>query len=151
EVPPSLLARRAEWETEQANMPAQQLEFVQRMTRELAGQRVLAMGTSNMFYTAAKRGLEEGITGTFAPNSVVMGGGGAKGVPLPDDCEEVICKFFGVERMISSYGMTELNAQAIQCSHNKYHMPPWAAVYQLDLDSGRPLPRQGVQQGRAAF
>ena len=151
EVPPSLLARRGEWEKEQANMPAQQLEFVERMTRELAGQRVLAMGTSNMFYTAAKRGLEAGITGSFAPNSVVMGGGGAKGVPLPDDCDEVICKFFGVERMTSSYGMTELNCHAVRCEHEKYHMAPFVTVFLLDLDTGRPLPRKGVQQGRAAF
>jgi hypothetical protein len=151
DVPPSLLARRAEWETAQKSMPAQQLAFVQRMVEELRGQRVFVMGTSNLLYAAAKRGLDEGVTGSFAPNSVFMGGGGAKGVPLPDDLEEVICKFFGTDRMISAYGMTELNAQAIQCSHNKYHQLPWAIVYQLDLDTGRPLPRKGVQTGRAAF
>ena len=52
------------------------------------------MSTSNLLYAAAKRGLEEGLSGVFAANSVFMGGGGAKGVPLPDDLEEVICKFF---------------------------------------------------------
>lgn len=151
DVPPSLLARRAEWEQSQKDMAARQLEFVDRMVKQLRGERVFAMGTSNMFYAVAKRGLEEGISASFAPDSVLMGGGGAKGVPLPDDLEEVICKFFGFERMTSGYGMTEMNSFAILCEHDHYHVLPWVTVYQLDLDTGRPLPRDGVRTGRAAF
>ena len=79
-------------------MPDQQLAFVNRMIKELQGQRVFVMSTSNLLYAAAKRGLDEGLSGTFAPDSVFMGGGGAKGVPLPDDLEEVVCKFFGTDR-----------------------------------------------------
>jgi hypothetical protein len=98
DVPASLLARREEWARVQEAMPAQQLEFVNRMVKELQGQRVFVMSTSNLLYAAAKRGLEEGLSGVFAPDSVFMGGGGAKGVPLPDDLEETICKFFNTER-----------------------------------------------------
>ena len=90
DVPPSLLARREEWAQVQKDMPAQQLEFVNRMIKQLQGHRVFVMSTSNLLYAAAKRGLEEGLSGVFAPDSVFMGGGGAKGVPLPDDLEEVI-------------------------------------------------------------
>lgn len=151
DVPPSLLARREEWERSQAEAPARQMEFINRMVTELTGQRVFAMGTSNMFYAVAKRGLEEGIRASFSPDSVLMGGGGAKGVPLPDDLEEVICGFFGFERMTSGYGMTEMNSFSILCEHDHYHMLPWVTVYQLDLESGQPLPRKGVQTGRAAF
>ncbi|MFM5930486.1 MAG: hypothetical protein ACKOPQ_06225 [Novosphingobium sp.] len=151
DVPASLLARREEWERSQAEAPARQMAFINRMVTELTGQRVFAMGTSNMFYAVAKRGLEEGIRASFSPDSVLMGGGGAKGVPLPDDLEEVICSFFGFERMTSGYGMTEMNSFAILCEHDHYHMLPWVTVYQLDLDSGQPLPRTGVQTGRAAF
>lgn len=151
DVPASLLARREEWERSQADMPIRQMEFINRMVSELRGQRVFAMGTSNMFYAVAKKGLEEGIRASFSPDSVLMGGGGAKGVPLPDDLEEVICGFFGFERMTSGYGMTEMNSFSILCEHDHYHMLPWVTVYQLDLDSGQPLPRKGVQQGRAAF
>lgn len=151
DVPPSLLARRDEWEKAQAEMPVRQMEFIHRMVQELKGERVFAMGTSNMFYAVAKRGLEEGIQASFAPDSVLMGGGGAKGVPLPDDLEDVICGFFGFERMTSGYGMTEMNSFSILCDHDHYHMLPWVTVFQLDLDSGQPLPRQGVQTGRAAF
>lgn len=151
DVPASLLARREEWERQQKDMPAQQLAFVQRMVKELAGERVFVMSTSNLLYSVAKRGLEEGISGVFAPDSVFMGGGGAKGVPLPDDLEEVICKFFNTDRMISSYGMTEMNSFSVLCDHDRYHILPWVTPYLLDLDSGQPLPRVGKQTGRASF
>ncbi len=151
DVPPSLLARREEWEKQQAEMPAQQLDFVNRMVKELAGERVFVMSTSNLLYQVAKRGLEEGISGVFAPDSVFMGGGGAKGVPLPDDLEEVIEAFFNTKRMISSYGMTEMNSFSVLCDHDRYHMLPWVTPFLLDLDSGQPLPRSGTQTGRAAF
>ncbi len=151
DVPASLLARRDEWEQAQKDMPNQQLAFVNRMISELQGQRVFVMSTSNLLYAAARRGLEEGLSGVFAPNSVFMGGGGAKGVPLPDDLEEVICKFFNTDRMISAYGMTEMNSFSVQCDHDRYHVLPWVTVFLLDLDSGQPLPRHGKQTGRAAF
>jgi hypothetical protein len=151
DVPPSLLARREEWERAQKDMPAQQLEFVTRMINQLQGQRVFVMSTSNLLYTAAKRGLEQGLSGVFAPDSVFMGGGGAKGVPLPDDLEEVICRFFNTKRMISSYGMTEMNSFSVLCDHDRYHILPWVTVFLLDLETGQPLPRKGKQTGRAAF
>jgi hypothetical protein len=151
EVPPALLARRAEWEQAQRNMPAQQSAFIRRSTEALRGKRVLAMGTSAMFYSVAKRGLEDGLRNAFSSDSVVMGGGGAKGVPLPADCDQVICEFFGTEQLRSAYGMTEMNSFSISCEQQKYHVLPWMAVYLLDLETGRPLPRQGVQTGRAAF
>jgi len=151
DVPASLLARREEWEKSQKEMPGQQLAFVQRMVKELAGERVFVMSTSNLLYAVAKRGLEEGITGVFAPDSVFMGGGGAKGVPLPDDLEEVVCKFFNTPRMISSYGMTEMNSFSVQCEHDRYHVLPWVTIYLLDLETGQPLPRKGKQTGRASF
>jgi acyl-CoA synthetase (AMP-forming)/AMP-acid ligase II len=151
DVPPALLARRAEWEQQQKDMPAQQLAFVNQMIGKLQGERVFVMSTSNLLYAAAKRGLDEGLSGVFAPDSVFMGGGGAKGVPLPDDLEEVVEKFFNCKRMISAYGMTEMNSFSVLCEHDRYHVLPWVTVYLLDLESGQPLARKGEQTGRAAF
>ncbi|MEZ5742285.1 MAG: hypothetical protein R3D89_00800 [Sphingomonadaceae bacterium] len=151
DVPPALLARREEWEQQQKDMPAQQLAFVNRMVSELAGERVFVMSTSNLLYQVARRGLDEGVSGVFAPDSVFMGGGGAKGVPLPDDLEEVICKFFNTDRMISAYGMTEMNSFSVLCEHDRYHVLPWVTPFLLDLETGQPLPRTGKQEGRAAF
>ncbi len=151
DVPPSLLARRGEWEAEQKDMPAQQTEFLLRKTRELQGQRVLSMGMTVMLYSVARRGLEEGMKAAFGPGSAVMGGGGAKGVVLPADHKQVIGRFFGAERMRVSYGMTELNTMLLNCEHDRYHLLPWVIPYLLDIQTGQPLPRKGKQQGRAAF
>jgi hypothetical protein len=151
DVPSALLARREQWQQEQQNLPGQASAFLLRVTSELNGQRVFAMGTSHMFYQVARQGLDEGVRGHFAPGSVVMGGGGAKGVPLPDDCEKVICEFFGAERMTQAYGMTELNSFSVLCEHDRYHVLPWVTVFLLDVESGQPLPRHGLRQGRAAF
>jgi hypothetical protein len=151
DVPPALLARRPEWEQIQKDMPAQQSAFIRRVTQELRGKRVCAMGLTNMFYAVAKRGLEEGARGMFTPDSIVMAGGGAKGVSLPDDCDKVICEFFGSDRITASYGMTEMNSMSLLCERDKYHVLPWVTVYLLDLDTGQPLPRSGMQTGRASF
>lgn len=151
DVPPALLARRAEYEANQKDMPAQQTAFVLEMIEKLRGERVLALGLTNLFYGVAKRGLDEGLRASFAPGTRVMGGGGAKGVVLPDNAEAVICDFFGVDRIGGSYGMTEMNAMMIACEHGVYHVQPWVAVFQLDVDSGQVLPRQGTRTGRAAF
>jgi len=151
EIPPALLARRAEWEQAQKDLPAQASAFILRVAKELRGQRVFAMGTSHMFYQVAKQGLADGVRGEFAPGSVVMGGGGAKGMALPEDTEEVIGEFFGAERMTQAYGMTEMNSFSVLCEHDHYHVLPWVTVFLLDLETGKPLPRKGVQTGRAAF
>ncbi len=151
DVPESLLERRGELEAMQRDMPAQQSAFIREMTEKLRGQRVIALGTTSMFYEVARRGLEEGIRGVFTPDSVVMGGGGAKGMVLPDNVDDIILDFFGVSRLRMSYGMTEMNAFSITCEHNRYHFLPWLTVFVLDRDSGQPLPRGGVQTGRAAF
>jgi hypothetical protein len=151
DVPENLLARRGEWEALQRDLPATQSAFIKGAVQALRGQRIFAMGTTAMFYNVARQGLEEGVRGAFAPGSVLMGGGGAKGVALPEDAEQVIKDFFGIGWMQSSYGMTEMNAFSVLCEHDRYHLAPWVAPFILDGESGKPLPRQGVQTGRAAF
>jgi hypothetical protein len=49
-----------------------------------------------------------------------------------------------------SYGMTELNTYNIACSKGVYHVFPWNIPMVLDPD-GTPLPRTGVQTGRAGY
>ena len=151
EVPESLLARRAELERMQRDTPAQQSEFIRTVAQDLRGKRVFAMGTSHMFYEVAKRGLEEGVRGLFTPDSRLLGGGGAKGMELPANLEEILKDFFGVPTVRMCYGMTELNSFSMTCEHNRYHFLPWLTVFVLDHDTGKSLPRSGVQTGRAAF
>ncbi len=151
DVPENLLARRGELEAMQREAPARQAAFIQEMVDQLKGQKVFAMGTTPMFYQIAQAGLEAGVRQVFSPDSVVMGGGGAKGMVLPENVNEVILEFFGARKMCASYGMTELNTFFVSCEHNHYHFVPWVTPFVLDRDSGQPLPRSGVQTGRAAF
>jgi hypothetical protein len=151
DVPETLLARRGELEDMQKNASAHQSAFIRNVANELKGKRVFAMGTTNMFYDVAKRGLEEGTRGVFTPDSTVMGGGGHKGVVQAPDTEEVIKAFFGVPRLKMCYGMTEMNSFSPTCEHGSYHFLPWVTVIVLDHETGKPLPRSGVQTGRASF
>jgi hypothetical protein len=151
DVPDTLLARRAEWEALQRAAPAQQAAFLRNIVEELRGQRVFALGLTTLFYEIAKRGLEDGVQGRFADDSVIVGGGGAKGMVLPDDADEVIKRFFGIKALRGGYGMTEQNYFYTTCEYDRFHAPPWVIVYLLDPESGQPLPRRGVQTGRAGF
>ena len=150
DVPETLLARRAEWERLAAEIPNRQAAFIREQVPQLAGQRVFALGITTLFYEIARSGLKEGVRAEFAPNSVVVAGGGGKGVVLPPDADEVIRSFFGVE-VHGAYGMTEQNFYLNTCEHQRLHIPPWVTVLLLDPDSGTPLPRRGVQTGRASF
>jgi hypothetical protein len=95
--------------------------------------------------------LSRGLRSVFAPGSIVHTGGGAKGIVLPDDWEKQVQEFAGVPKLINSYGMSELMAHNYLCGFDRYHFQPWLIPYVLDPDTGIPLPRQGVQTGRAAF
>ena len=151
DVPESLLARKAEWEALQARIPQMQSDFIRKSIPELAGERVLALGITAMFWEIARDGLAAGTRAQFAPGSAVMGGGGAKGMVLPDDFLETIESFFGVERMNDGYGMTEQSGFMVSCEAGRFHVAPWVTLYLLDPESGAVLPREGTQAGRAAF
>src|SRR3712207_8489650 len=45
-----------------------------------SGRRVFVMGSYNLLHELAGEGLSRGISGVFAPDSVVASGGGAKGI-----------------------------------------------------------------------
>ena len=151
EIPQNLLARREEWERMQQEIPARQSAFIRQVVPELAGQRVFVLGVTSLFYPIAVQGLEAGVRGQFAPGSVVMGGGGAKGTVLPDDADAVIEAFFGVPGVRGGYGMTEQNWFLTSCEAGRFHLPPWVTLFLLDPQTGAPLPREGVQTGRAGF
>lgn len=151
EIPANLLARRADWEELQKAAPQQQAAFIREVGAGLRGKRVLALGITSIFYPIAKQGLEDGVRCEFGPGSAVMGGGGAKGTVLPDNADQVIAEFFGVERVRGGYGMTEQNWFLTSCEHERFHLPPWVTLFLLDPETGAPLPRAGMQTGRAAF
>ena len=90
--------------------------------------------------------------GSFHPNMLVRGGGGTKGVKLPEDYREQIFAFYGVTRQPRSYGMSEIMPSAPMCEAGRYHQAPWVAVFVLDQSGEKLLEQRGKNVvGRAAF
>jgi hypothetical protein len=151
QIDPKLLARKDEFLAIQARRPQEMAEFFTRLTRELAGKRVFMIGAYNLMYEVAAAGLERGMRGVFAPDSAILTGGGLKGFVLPDGYMDVIEDFLGVDRIQEGYGMSEISALHWACDEGRYHVQPWVIPFVLDPETSRPLPRAGVQTGRAAF
>jgi hypothetical protein len=150
-ISPALLARKEKVDAFQKQMPALMADFLDRKIDELKGRQVFLSGTWNILYNLAEAGLAKGLRKVFAPTSVVLTGGGAKGMTPPDNWVEVIAEFMGVERVRMAYGMTETHAQHGMCEHGRYHIAPWVILCMLDPDTSEPLPRTGIVTGRAAF
>jgi hypothetical protein len=87
----------------------------------------------------------------LAPGSLVRSFGGLKGQPAAADMEKTILRFTGATMLGNGYGMTELTTGFSGCRHGRFHVPPWIVPFVLDTTTGAPLPRTGVQKGRAAF
>ena len=151
EIAPELEARRAEFEAQQRDMPQHVANYFANMRTRLAGQRVFMMATANLLYTMAEDGLKQGMRGIFAPDSVVVSGGGGKGIVLPDNWQDPVKEFFGIKRINLGYGMSEMSGTFPLCEHGHYHSLPWVIPFILDSDTGKPLPRSGVTTGRFAF
>lgn len=151
EIPQRLLDRKAELEETDRNMREQMPRFFGEILEQLRGQRVYLLGPWNVLYELAKAGLGQGHRGVFAPDSMIVTGGGAKGQVVPDGWEEVVQEFAGVPRLHHIYAMTEVMGTHRLCEHQRYHVDPWVIPYVLDPETGAALPREGVQTGRAAF
>jgi hypothetical protein len=151
EVNPSLLARREEFEQAQRELLEGLPRFIETVSGRLAGKRIWLMGTWNVLHAIAQAGLEAGLENVFAADSLVTTGGGAKGQSVPDGWDEDVKRFVGVDHLQHAYGMSELTAINKLCEHGRYHLEPWLIGFVLDPETGRPLPREGTQTGRAAF
>jgi hypothetical protein len=151
QLSPELLARKPEFEAVQRNMPGDLKRFFADIVEHLGGKQIYTLNAWSVLYNIASAGIADGLEGVFAPNSIVIAGGGSKGQVLPPGWEEVVKRFFGVARLNHVYGMTEVIGSNKLCEYGRFHIEPTAVLFVLDPDSGEPLPRQGVQTGRAAF
>ncbi len=150
-IDPKLLARKNEFEAMQARRPAELAAFFERCTKELAGKRVFMTGAYNLMYELAAEGLKRGVKNVFSPDSAILTGGGLKGFVLPENYMEVIQEFLGVDEIQEGYGFSEIGAFHWACREKRYHVQPWVIPFLLDPETSKPLPREGVVTGRAAF
>ena len=124
--------------------------FFDKMVREYRGRRVFLMASATDLLDVAVEGLAAGQEKVFASDSVLLTGGGFKGRQTISDWKDILKKFYGVDQVFMSYGMTELNTYNIACSKGVYHVFPWNIPMVLN-QNGTPLPRTGVQTGRAGY
>jgi hypothetical protein len=152
EVNPALAKRKAEFEQTQKEMAESLPNFINEMVEKLRGERIWLLATWNVLYGIAKAGLDAGLERVFAPDSLVTTGGGAKGAVVPDDWEETVHRFIGVDHVQHCYVMSEMTALNKMCEHGRYHFEPWVIPYVLDPADGAPLTRDaGEQTGRMAI
>lgn len=151
EIDPKLLARKDEFIEMQARRPDDMAKFFVTCAEELQGKRIFTTSAYPILYQVAKDGLDRGMKGVFSKDSAILTGGGTKGFVLPDNFMDVIREFTGVDTIQEGYGMSEISAFHWACENNHYHLVPWVIPFLLDPDTSEPLPRKGVQTGRAAF
>ena len=150
-ISPALLDRKAHFEEMQKAAPAFMDAFIEDILANLRDRQVYMQSTWNLLHRIAGEGLARGTEGLFAPGSVIRSGGGAKGMTPPEDWDRDVMRFTGSPAITYIYAMTELTGAAMLCEHGRYHLPPTWVFWTLDPDTGTPLPREGVQTGRAAF
>ena len=146
-----LRERRAEVVALQEAMAKDMPRFLDKIIEDLRSRRIYLAATWNLLNDFAQAGLARGLNGVFAPDSVIVTGGGAKHQVVPEGWEEDVARFTGVPRLQHIYGMSEVLGIHRMCEHERFHIEPWVALFVLDPDDGAPLPREGVQTGRAAF
>ncbi|RZJ95979.1 MAG: hypothetical protein EOO76_20435 [Novosphingobium sp.] len=123
-------------------------EWFASLIKEYKGQRVKIGGTFADMFRVAKAGLDRGVKCEFAPGSIISGGGGMKGYKdAPDDWEDQIKTFFGVDFMGNQYGFSECIGNAPLAKDDFFYLPPYS-VPLLMGPNGEALPREGVQTGR---
>jgi ribosomal 50S subunit-associated protein YjgA (DUF615 family) len=152
DVGKTLRQRREAFLAEHAAAEQHFERFLDFIGEHLRGARVSVMGHIPQLHRLAVAGLKRGYESMFAPDSFVAGGGGLKGVALPDDWRETVARFLGPIKPTPGYGMSELVGVVRPCAAGRFHLPPWQIPFLLDPASGAQYPRTGVQKGRfAAF
>jgi hypothetical protein len=148
EINPALRARREEFEREQREMAQSLPRFIDETAEKLRGRRIWLLGTWNVLYSIARAGLDHGLEKVFAPDSLVTTGGGAKGQVVPDDWEDAVQRFIGVDHVQHAYAMSEITAINKLCERERYHFDPWIVPFVLDPADASPRPREGEHTGR---
>jgi hypothetical protein len=108
----------------------------------------------NIMQAMRERGVKNG---GMHPDSILMLGGGVKGVVLPDDYKEQIYEFFNLPATsyMNSYGMVEMTGVSPFRHHlDAYSLPPWIVPLILDKPAENlinPANGKGVVEGRMAL
>jgi hypothetical protein len=148
---PALLEQRQQMLEQGRRKDADLEAWFTKLVEDFRGERVKIGAPFAELFRLAQAGTEKGLKPSFAPGSVVTGGGGMKGYKgAPDNWEEIIKDFFGIDRIGNMYGFSECIGHAPMCSHGHFHVLPYSIPILMDRDANA-LPQEGVQTGRMVF
>lgn len=151
EISPDLMARRDEFVKLQETKDEHVAHFFDELSQKLRGERVFIQAVPAMLYQMAKTGLARGDRGLFARDSIIIAGGGAKGAVLPDNWDDYVKHYLGVDRVTQIFGMGEMITFFPLCEGGHYHVMPGILPFILDPETSKPLARQGRVTGRWAY
>lgn len=100
-------------------------------TLDNAGQNVLLIGVTYALLDLVEK------QSFSLKNTIIMETGGMKGrrkEMIREELHEVLCKGFGVSKIHSEYGMTELLSQAYSLGDGIFECPPWMDVLIRDTE-----------------
>ncbi len=83
-------------------------------------------------------------------NTIIMETGGMKGRRkelIREELHQVLCSGFGVEKIHSEYGMTELLSQAYSKGNGIFECPPWMKVLTRDTEDALTILPEGKSGG----
>jgi hypothetical protein len=145
---PALLEQRQQMLAQGRSKDSDLDDWFAGLIKQYKGQRVKIGGTFADMFRVARAGLDRGMRCEFAPGSIISGGGGMKGYKdAPDDWEDQIMEFFGVDFMGNQYGFSECIGNAPLAKDGFFYLPPYSVPLLMGPD-GEALPREGVQTGR---
>jgi hypothetical protein len=150
---PAMERMRAELAVQQEQATGEVDRFIETLMIDNKGKEIFLHAGYPVLIPLAQECRKRGLKADFGPGTYVLGGGppSAKGMAnIPEDWAE-LCQDVFPYTIHRSYGMTESTGAGRRCPHGHYHVPPTNALFLLDPDTSRPLPREDVQTGRYAF
>ena len=120
-------------------------ELIQKLTElDNSGQNVLLIGvTYALLDLIDKQNFQ-------LNNTIVMETGGMKGKRkemIREELHELLCKGFGVSKIHSEYGMTELLSQAYSLGDGLFECPPWMEILIRDTEDALSYVAEGKTGG----
>jgi phenylacetate-coenzyme A ligase PaaK-like adenylate-forming protein len=83
-------------------------------------------------------------------NTIIMETGGMKGRRkelIREELHEILCKGFGISKIHSEYGMTELLSQAYSKGNSIFECPPWMKILTRDTEDALTILPEGKSGG----